>query len=423
MDSQRQGDIRRESGVEPGRRRFVKGGSLLALSTVIGAHVPFGRFFPEGLMPVALAAEQPELRAWGKLADLVVLGDRPFVAETPAHLLDDDVTPVDRLFIRNNGIPPEEAAADPERWTLEISGESARKPVTFTVPELKRRFQTVTRHITLECGGNGRAAFYPPAKGNQWTYGGVGFPEWTGVMLRDVLEAAGVKEDAVYIGYFGADVHLSGDPQQVVISRGVPIAKAMHPDSLIAWAINGQPLPLVHGRPIRLVFGGYPGSASGKWVQRIVVRNRVHDGPKMGGHDYRLPCNPIAPGEDSKDYCIIEAMPVKSLITMPRSSTQHETGKPLVVRGQAWTGQERVEAVHLSIDFGQTWIPTRVEGARNRFAPQRFSAEIEFPTKGYYEIWARATDDTGRMQPMMAPGWNAGGYASNAMHRIAVRIT
>lgn len=413
---------RSESGGEPARRRFLKRSSLLAVSAAIGAHVPFGRFFPEGLIPVALAAEQPDLRAWGKLPDLVVLGDRPLVAETPAHLLDDDVTPVDRLFIRNNGIPPEMAAVDAERWTLRIEGESAKNPTQFTLPELKRRFRNVTRQITLECAGNGRSAFYPPAKGNQWTYGGVGFPEWTGVLLRDVLEAAGVKEDAVYIGYYGADTHLSGDPTQVVISRGVPIAKAMHPDSLIAWAINGQDLPLIHGRPIRLVLGGFPGSASGKWLQRIVIRNKVHDGPKMGGHDYRLPCSPIAPGEDSKDYCIIEAMPVKSLITFPRSGSQHELGKRLAVRGHAWTGQERVETVHLSIDFGQTWISARTGRARNTFGPQRFSAEIEFPKKGYYEIWARATDNTGRTQPMLTPGWNVGGYASNAMHRIAIRV-
>ena len=417
------GELSRGSEREPGRRRFVRGGSLLALSAVIGAQVPFGRFFPGGLIPVALAAEQPDLGLWGKRPDLVVLGDRPLVAETPAHLLDDDVTPVDRLFIRNNGNPPEEAAVEAERWTLEIAGESAKDPLMLTLPELKRRFPTVTRHITLECGGNGRAAFFPPAKGNQWTYGGVGFPEWTGVMLRDVLHAAGVKEDAVYIGYYGADTHLSGDPKQVVISRGVPIAKALHPDSLIAWAMNGQDLPLVHGRPLRLVFGGYPGSTSGKWVQRIVIRNKVHDGPKMGGHDYRLPCSPIAPGEDSKDYCVIEAMPVKSLITAPASNAEHPSGKRLMVRGQAWTGQERVEAVHLSIDFGQTWVATRLGRARNRFAPQRFQAEIDFPKPGYYEVWARATDDTGRMQPMVTPGWNVGGYASNAMHRIAIRVT
>ncbi len=422
MEHARKGIAYPESGNDPARRRFLKRGSLLALSAAIGAHIPFGRYFPAGLMPVALAAEQPDLRAWGKLPDLVVLGDRPLVAETPAHLLDDDVTPVDRLFIRNNGVPPEAASIDPERWALAIEGESAKNPARFTLAELKGRFRNVTRHITLECAGNGRSAFYPPAKGNQWTYGGVGFPEWTGVLLRDVLEAVGVKEDAVYIGYYGADLHLSGDPRQVVISRGVPIAKALHPDSLIAWAINGQELPLIHGRPIRLVFGGYPGSASGKWLQRIVLRNKVHDGAKMGGHDYRLPCAPLAPGEDSKDYCIIEAMPVKSLITFPRSGARQESGKRLAVRGQAWTGQERVEAVHLSYDFGQTWIAARLGRARNRFAPQRFSAEIELPRKGYYEIWARATDDTGRMQPMVVPGWNAGGYASNAMHRIAVRV-
>ncbi|MGH8592643.1 MAG: molybdopterin-dependent oxidoreductase, partial [Gammaproteobacteria bacterium] len=186
--------------------------------------------------------------------------------------------------------------------------------------------------------------------------------------------------------------------------------------------VNGQDLPIVHGYPLRLVVAGYPGSASGKWLQRISIRNKVHDGPKMGGTDYRVPCEPIAPGEDYQNYCILEQMPVKSLITFPRSGIEHAHGKPLTVRGQAWTGQKRIQAVHLSYDFGQTWIKAQVKSPRNPCGPQRFTAEVKLPKKGYYEIWARATDDTGRIQPMVVPGWNAGGYGSNAMHRIALRV-
>jgi DMSO/TMAO reductase YedYZ molybdopterin-dependent catalytic subunit len=405
------------------RRKFLKGSSLLAISAAVGTHVPFARFFPAGLIPVALAQSTVDLAALGKHPELVVLGDKPLVAETPAHLLDDDVTPVERLFVRNNGVPPEAALLDPGTWTLTIDGESTKQPMQFALAELKSRFRKITRHIALECAGNGRAAFYPPAKGNQWTYGGVGFPMWTGVRLADVLKAVGVKEDAVYIGYYGADTHLSGDTGKPVISRGIPIAKALQDDVMLAWEVNGHDLPTVHGYPLRLIVAGYPGSTCGKWLQRIAVRNKIHDGPKMGGHDYRLPCEPIAPGEDNKNYCIIEAMPVKSLITFPRSGIEHPSGKPLAVRGQAWTGQKRIDAVHLSYDFGQTWVRTRLTTPRNPSGPQRFATELKLPTKGYYEIWARATDDTGKAQPMVAPGWNAGGYASNAMHRIAVRVT
>lgn len=411
------------AGNDPARRGFIKQGALLAFSAALGARLPFGAFLPAGLMPVALAAaEIVDPRAWGKSAELVVIGDQPFVAETPVHLLDDDITPLELLFVRNNGVPPPAESLDAANWTLEIGGESAQQTLSITLAELKNRFRHVTRHITLECAGNGRSDFDPPVKGNKWTHGGVGFPLWTGVALRDVLATVGIRDNAVYLGYYGADTHISGDPTQVPISRGVPIAKAMEPDCLLAWAANGQDLPLLHGYPLRLVVGGYPGSASGKWLRRLVVRDRVHDGAKMGGRDYRVPCHPIAPGEESDDYCIIEAMPVKSLITFPRSGSEHPAGRPLTVRGHAWTGQQQVEEVSLSIDFGQSWIPARLSRPRNRFAPQRFTAAIEFPQSGYYEIWARARDDSGRMQPFTVPGWNAGGYASNATHRVAVRM-
>ncbi|MGH2376038.1 MAG: molybdopterin-dependent oxidoreductase, partial [bacterium] len=257
------------------RRQFIKQGTLLAMSAAIGAHIPFGRFLPEGLIPVALA-QTPGLQLYGKNAGLMVLGDQPFVAETPAHLLDDDVTPVDYLFIRNNGLPPAEDTIDPATWTLVIEGESVKKPTQFTIEDLKRKFRAVTQHITLECAGNGRSEFFPPSKGNPWTTGGVGFPEWTGVRLGDVLRAAGIKDDAVYIGYYGKDTHLSGDMTKPVISRGVPISRALEDGALIAWGMNGKDLPWVHGYPLRLVVGGAPGSACGKWLTRIAIRNQVH---------------------------------------------------------------------------------------------------------------------------------------------------
>jgi len=412
-----------ELAASPSRRRFVSGGTLTAIAAAIGAHLPFGRFMPEGLLPVALANApgQDQLAGFGK-RELIVLGDKPLVAETPAHLLDDVVTPVSKLFVRNNGGLPDPAALDPNKWTLTIEGESVEKPVTFTLAELKAKFKPVTQHVFLECGGNGRAEFNPPTKGNQWTQGGVGFPEFTGVRLADLLKVAGVKKDAVYIGYYAVDPHLSGDTSKPVISRGVPIAKAMEPESLVVWGMNGADLPFIHGYPLRLIVGGVPASVCGKWINKIVVRNKIHDGPKMGGHDYRLPNKPIAPGEKSDDYGIMEAMPVKSVITFPKSGIQHPAGQAMEVRGQAWTGADKITGVEVSIDFGQTWQKATLMPARNRFAPHRFKANVQFPSTGYYEIWARATDSSGKGQPMVSPGWNTGGYGNNATHRIAVRV-
>jgi DMSO/TMAO reductase YedYZ molybdopterin-dependent catalytic subunit len=277
----------------------------------------------------------------------------------------------------------------------------------------------------LECGGNGRNEFDPPAKGNQWTIGAVACAEWTGVRLKDVLADVGLKDDAVYIGYHAADTHLSGDPKKEPISRGVPMAKALQDETLIAFKMNGKDIPLAHGYPLRMIAGGFPASASGKWLNRISVRNKVHDGTKMTGTAYRVPCKPVAPGAKVKeeDMCIIESMPIKSLITYPKTGATIKKGSSLSIRGHAWAGELEVAKVEYSIDFGSTWKICETQNVVNRFAWQHFSASIKFPEKGYYEVWARATDSQGTAQPMILPGWNPKGYLNNASHRIAIKVS
>ena len=178
----------------------------------------------------------------------------------------------------------------------------------------------------------------------------------------------------------------------------------------------------MNGAPVRMLVGGYPGSASGKWVGEILARDVLHDGTKMRGKGYRLPCFPVAAGTkvSNDDMCILEQMPVKSLITYPKNGIKHPQHKPLTVTGHAWTGGLRVTSLALSIDFGQTWQDVKLSQQRNRFAWQDFSAQVKFPKRGYYEVWARATDADGRMQPIVTPGWNPKGYANNMVHRVAV---
>jgi DMSO/TMAO reductase YedYZ molybdopterin-dependent catalytic subunit len=403
-----------------GRRGFLRGAGLAAMGAVVGGALPFHRYMPSGLIPAALAEETEPFQIEGK-SGLTVLNDRPLNAETPPHLLDPDVTPIERHFIRNNGIPPSEV--DAKAWTLTVDGEVER-PLELSIKDLKRDFEVVTLKLQLECGGNGRGAFNPPARGNQWTVGAVANAEWTGVRYGDVLEAAGLKDTAVYTGQYGADSHLSGDPAKDAVSRGGPIWKVTDPHTLIAFEMNGQPIHPMNGAPLRVVMPGWPGSASQKWLTRIWVRDQVHDGQKMGPRSYRVPRYPVAPGADvpDEDFMIIESMPVKSIITYPRSGhTLPQTHRTLEVRGHAWAGDQAVSAMDVSIDFGATWIPAQLDPPPNRYAWQRWRAVLDFPTKGYYEVWARATDDRGRMQPF-AIDWNPKGYLNNSMHRIAVRV-
>ncbi|TLP79630.1 sulfite oxidase [Maribacter sp. ACAM166] len=404
------------------RRSFVAKSSLGSLAALLGVDIVYKELIPSGYTPVALQDSDP-FDLFSKDEAMVVLNDRPWNMEAQAHLLNDAITPNKFMFIRNNGIIPEEI--NEQAWQLEINGESAVAPKTYTLNDLKTKFKEYTYQLTLECGGNGRSEFNPPAKGNQWTIGAVSCAEWTGVRLKDVLADAGIKDDAVYIAYHAADTHLSNNPTKEPISRGVPISKAMQEETLLAFAMNGKPIPLVHGFPLRLVAGGWPASTSGKWLNTISIRNKVHDGEKMGGNSYRVPCETVAPGETvpEEEMCIIESMPVKSLITYPKSGALLKEGKSLKINGHAWAGEDEVSELEYSIDFGSSWKSAHIQEPKNRLAWQHFNATVSFPKKGYYEIWARATDSRGNKQPMVLPGWNPKGYLNNACHRIAVKIT
>ena len=398
------------------RRGFLRTAGLASMGAMLGAAIPFHRNMPDGFIPIAFSKEA---QIKGK-DGLTLVNDKPINAETPAHLLDDAVTPTARHFIRNNGLPPENA--DPAKWTVTIDGE-VNKELKLSIADLKKNFPVVTEQLVIECAGNGRGFFDPPVSGGQWTYGAVACSRWTGVRLADVLKAAGVKPSAVYTGHEGADQHLSGDPKKKTMSRGLPIAKAMDPHTLIAFEQNGAALHMHNGAPLRLVAPGFPGSCSQKWLNRVWVRDKVHDGAKMTGTAYRVPMHPVAPGSKvpTKDFVIIEEMPVKSLITSPvsRSTTSN---RELEVRGHAWGGAHEVTEMAVSYDFGQTWHKAQLDKPVNPFAWQQWRTKITLPEPGYYEIWARATNNKGVSQPH-ALGWNPKGYLNNSMHRVAVTVS
>lgn len=410
------------------RRSFLgrvgKGSAALAVFG-LGSEAAMQGLFGRSTLSSAVAAAIEDFSVEGKVDGFIYLNDRPINGELPPHLLHDEVTPFPNMFIRNNGIPPAKEDVDPEAWTLTVEGEAVSSPKTYTIAELKEKFEQHTLQIWIECGGNGRAAFEPSPRGNQWDLGAIGCPEWTGVRLRDVLEDVGYDEDqAVYIGYKAGDAHLSGRPDLEALSRGVPMRKALEDETLIAFAMNGEDIPEQHGYPLRLIAPGFPGSASGKWLQTILVRDREHDGQGMTGHSYRMPRYPVEPGADvpDEDMEILEEMPVKSLITFPETGVRTSVGDGLKVEGKAWDGYGDVEELHVSIDHGATWQKAKLNRPRNKFAWQTWEADIEFPTPGYYQVWAVATNSRGESQPMRVPGWNPRGYGNNRAHHIDVHV-
>lgn len=367
--------------------------------------------------PVSAGAD-PALA--GKDPGVFVIEEKPLVAETRPEALDDDTTPAEKFFIRNNGKVPA-FRDDPDRWVLSIDGEIER-PLALPLGEIKAKFPLLTQRMVLECGGNGRAFFSPQAEGVQWHHGGAGCAEWTGVRLRDVLRAAGLKEIARFTGHFGSDLALDAAHPSPPISRGIPIAKAMDENTLLVFAMNGAPLLPVHGFPLRLIVPGWVGSVSHKWLTRILVRKDRHDGTLMDPWSYRVPKTPLLPGEkaDPTTFVDLEAMPVRSIITSPADGAR--VGRAIVVRGAAWAGDQTVRRVELSQDRGATWQPAELAPPQNPYDWTRFTAAVSFAAPSAYELWSRATDSAGKTQPNEAEGWNPHGYGANPVHRIQVLV-
>jgi DMSO/TMAO reductase YedYZ molybdopterin-dependent catalytic subunit len=336
------------------------------------------------------------------------LEDQCLNGETPIARLDADITPVADFFVRNNGDLPLVGAGAAGAWTLAVEGEVER-PFTITLDELKGRFPHRTVTAVLECAGNGRALLEPKAEGLQWSRGAVGCARWTGVALGDVLREAGVLPSAVYSAHESPDRQLGGTGKPA-LSRGLPLSKALAEETLLAFAMNDEPLPALHGGPLRIVAPGFPGAAWQKWLTRIWVRDREHDGAKMTGLDYRIG------GE------VIVDMPVKSLITAPLDGFRAKAGEAMEVRGFAWSGHAPVASVQVSVDGGGSWMEASLAPARDRFSWRRFRALVMPAARGPMRLIARATDVDGKRQPLGNAAWNPKGYCNNAAHRVGGEI-
>ncbi len=404
------------------RRDFLtKAGKVALLASLgifgAGCEAVNRGLLDRGLVPVVLE----DLKAAGlPKTDMLVHSDNPFNGEFPPHLLDDNVTPTSRHFVRNNnGIPERAIKEDLSGWQLTVDGE-VHKELALTMNDLLQ-FPQVTMDVVLECAGNGRSLFVPEVDGTPWRRGAVACSEWTGVRLRDVLQAAGVKPTAVYTGNYGNDIPADGSEQ---FSRGIPIEKAMDEHTLIALKLNGDVLPAAHGFPARLIVPGWIGSSMQKWLNRIWVRDKVHDSEKMSGYAYRIPAYQVEPGHKPpvEDMRIATSLRVKSLITRPEPHSDFSTENTIKVRGHAWAGENRISKVQVSTDFGINWQKTELTPPSNRYAWYHWETDITLANRGYYEIWARAYSDIGNAQPFTQP-WNPKGYLGNVIHRVPTSIT
>ena len=350
-------------------------------------------------------AAQPPTSVPGK-EKLIVRSPRPINLETPIRELTAYRTPHEAFYVRNNYDVP---TIDPAQWSLHIEGD-VEQPLLLRADDL-RKLPTITHDVVLECAGNGRAFHRPRASGIQWEYGAVGNARWTGVRLADVLTLAKVRSSGLHVAFDGADS--APTPQAPDFIRSVPIWKALERHTMIALEMNDKPIPLLHGGPVRVIVPGFIGSASIKWLQRIIVMAAEFDGPFMK-RSYRAP----RADDDTQTYSL-QSLEVKSLIVGPLEGTKLPPGRT-IVWGWAWSGEGELTGIDVSTDGGQSWKPGQFTGSWDRYAWRKWEYEWT-ASAGPHTLMARATDSLGRIQPPSRAS-NPLGYRWNVVHAIKVEV-
>ena len=341
---------------------------------------------------------------------LIVRSLRFYDLETPANLLDSFITPVNLFFVRNHMSEPLTFNADAFR--LKVTG-SVEHPLELKLSDLTQ-MEAATVTNTVECAGNGRAFYEPHVPGVQWQRGAVGNARWSGPRLKDVLDRAGVMKSATFVAFIGLDQTPRQVPQFI---RGIPIDKAMDPDTLLAMRMNGTPLTKHHGYPVRALTPGWLGAASCKWLTEIRVMDKEFEGNFMKP-GYRMPVNPVAPGGDIVgDTQPITRLNVKSIFTRPIDGREVKVGQAVPLAGLAWAGDADVTKVEISDDDGRTWNPATLGRDHAKYAWRQWDYGWKATSAGAHIIKVRASDSIGRVQPDQ-PGWNPSGYLWNGIERL-----
>jgi sulfite oxidase len=399
------------------RRAFLRGTAACAAGTLV--RWPVHGWAAERTSAGDLVA--------GKDARLIVHTAKPAVFETPIELLTgDDLTPVELLFVRNNQQPSAAATIKPLNligWKVEIAG-LVDRPLTFDGQILSDLAQA-EYEMVLQCSGNGRSLFAPsaPVKGTPWGRGGMGNVRFAGVRLSTLVDHFGLKVDprVRYVTVEGVDEPAAGEQD---FEHSLPLEESLN-KSMLALRMNGQPLPAIHGGPVRFITPGYYGTMHVKWLSRLRFTADESDHTSQIPH-YRTPRQPIKPGtayaftfENSEPNW---RMKTKCVVLTPAAGARVPPGE-VMVQGVAFNdGAAPIEAVLISSDAGDTWRRTQIQQPRSPYGWCRWQGRLPL-TSGKHQIWARAIDALGRGQP--ADGsidWNPQGYAWNGMEKIDVTV-
>ena len=332
----------------------------------------------------------------------------------PLEALRWDVTPLGLHYLLTHyDIPDIDAAS----WRLDVGG-LVERPLSLSLDDLLGR-PAVEVVATMECAGNGRVRIEPHVVSQPWLYEAIGTARWKGVPLAALLEEAGVRKEGSDVLFVGLDRGVEGGEEQAY-ERSVPLAEALRAEVLLAYEVNGVPLPPQHGFPLRLLVPGWYGMTSVKWLARVDVVDAPHDGYQMR-HSYRLR------DHEDEEGVPLERIQVRALMVPPgipefRSRERHVEAGMCELRGRAWSGAADVARVEVSTDGGRTWLHAELGPAvLGPWAWRAWSFAWD-AEPGEHELCCRAIDADGNEQPL-EPLWNVGGYANNAVQRIPVIVT
>ena len=405
---------------QTGRRRFL-GSFGAAIASAIAASGHAWPLFPaqdaEG--PDAILAGRPLVR-YPEKADLILLTSRPPQLETPIRYFDRAITPNDAFFVRYH-IFPIPTAVDLQSWRLRVAGAVAH-PIELSMDDLETKFEPARVVAVNQCSGNGRGYSSPRVFGGQWSNGAMGNAEWTGVRLRDLLERAGLRPEAVEVTFNGLDQPAAPSVPDFVKSLTVGRITA-DPEVLVAYRMNGEPLPLLNGFPARLVVPGWYSTYWVKNLSEITVLGREFDGFWMK-KAYRIPdtpCGCVEPGVTPARTVPINRMNVRSVIASPEPGARLSGGHAVALKGVAFDGGSGIRQVEVSTDAGRAWRTAELGRDLGRYSFREWSFRWTPERPGAARLMVRSVSNQGESQPAVA-SWNPSGYLRNVIEHVDVQV-
>jgi sulfite dehydrogenase (cytochrome) subunit A len=395
------------------RRRFLSTAMLAGGVMLAGRAAGFS--FDLGS---AFDSPSPTLARYPQKTDLILLTDRPPQLETPLRYFQTDLTPNDAFFVRwhLSGIP---TTVDEKTFRLEVSGQ-VRKPLSLSVHDLRTKFDSVSLVALCQCSGNSRSLFEPRVPGGQWGNGAMGNARWSGVRLKDVLEMAGVLPGAVQVGLHGLDV--PAQPKTPPFQKSLEIDHARDGDVMIAYEMNGQPLPMLNGFPIRLIV---PGWYATYWVKALSSISVLDQPLKTFWMDkaYRIPDNPQAdedPQHLAEKTVPINVMPVHSIFVQPEPGKKIHVGQRVALSGVATNGISGIKRVEVSKDSGQSWSDAELGADLGKYSWRTWRMDWTPSSAGDYRLMVRATTNSGATQ--VTQHWNRSGYSRDVIEHQDVTV-